>query len=140
MVKYSFEEDSTEEERFDDFIQQIMDEVLAEDLGQWLKKSPGWTRFIMKKTTSGKVKTGVDDTGKDIFSTKDKQVENSANKRFIEGKTLKEVLDAKVVRRLKGLNYLRNQEENLQRELSEEEISQMFEDAKYRYEIDLTEQ
>ena len=44
-----------------------------------------------------------------------------------------------VIRRLKGLNYLRSQEENLEKKLSEEEIDKIVRSPKFDYELVLEE-
>ena len=44
-----------------------------------------------------------------------------------------------VIRRLKGLNYLRSQEENLEKKLSEEEIDRIVRSPKFDYELVLEE-
>jgi len=141
-VQYALEDDDEEMDEFSSVLKQVIGEVLDEDLSEWLKKSPGWSNFIKRRRTSKRTKTGtkeVDGEEVDVFETKDIQVENEANKKYIENKKLKDLMKPEVIRRLKGLNYLRSQEENLEKKLSEEEINKIVRSPKFDYELVLEE-
>ena len=141
-VQYALEDDNEEMDEFSSVLKQVIGEVLDEDLSEWLKKSPGWNNFIKRRRTSKRTKTGtkeVDGEEVDVFETKDVQVENEANKKYIENKKLKDLMKPEVIRRLKGLNYLRSQEENLEKKLSEEEIDKIVRSPKFDYELILEE-
>jgi hypothetical protein len=141
-VQYALEDDDEEMDEFSSVLKQVIGEVLDEDLSEWLKKSPGWSNFIKRRRTSKTTKTGtkeVDGKEVDVFETKDVQVENEANKKYIENKKLKDLMKPEVIRRLKGLNYLRSQEENLEKKLSEEEIDKIVRSPKFDYELVLEE-
>ena len=141
-VQYALEDDDEEMDEFSSVLKQVIGEVLDDDLSEWLKKSPGWSNFIKRRRTSKRTKTGtkeVDGKVVDVFETKDVQVENEANKKYIENKKLKDLMKPEVIRRLKGLNYLRSQEENLEKKLSEEEINKIVRAPKFDYELILEE-
>ena len=141
-VQYALEDDDEEMDEFSLVLKKVIGEVLDEELSEWLKKSPGWNNFIKRRRTSKRTKTGtkeVDGKVVDVFETKDVQVENEANKKYIENKKLKDLMKPEVIRRLKGLNYLRSQEENLEKKLSEEEINKIVRSPKFDYELVLEE-
>ena len=141
-VQYALEDDDEEMDEFSSVLKKVIGEVLDEDLSEWLKKSPGWSNFVKRRRTFKTTKTGtkeVDGKEVDVFETKDVQVENEANKKYIENKKLKDLMKPEVIRRLKGLNYLRSQEENLEKKLSEEEIDKIVRSPKFDYELVLEE-
>ena len=136
------EENPQEEQEFIAwFKKEILNPVLDEPLENWLSNSAGWGQF----THYPSLKTGKVKTQKERKTTGDKrkftdvfagggttEMKNQENIDFIQGKTLKDILNTKIVRRLSGLQHLR-EAENIEQDLTDEEIDILFDSSGDKY-------